>query len=74
VKNTLVDIRQKAGDANSSLAQPRAPRADGTVSLLVENEDSQVTGAFLVVLSERGTILAQQLTVVGWIEYGNSMP
>lgn len=59
------DLRTKAGDPESSLAAPRSPNADGSVSLLVENEDSEGTAAFIVVLSSRGTILAQQLTTVG---------
>lgn len=60
-----VDLRTKAGDANSSLAAPRTPNAEGTASLLVEDEDVLASAAFVVVLSERGTILAQQHTTVG---------
>jgi hypothetical protein len=63
--NVQVDIRQKAGDPNTSLAVPRTANAEGAVSLLVENEDLAGSAAFVVVLSERDTIVAQQVTTIG---------
>ena len=63
--SVLVDLRTKAGDANSSLTAPHNPNTDGSVSLLVEDDDVLGSAAFVVVLSERGTILAQQHTTVG---------
>lgn len=65
VPDLMVDLRTKAGDPESSLASPRSPNADGSVSLLVEDEDAEGSAAFVVVLTSRGTILAQQLTTVG---------
>jgi hypothetical protein len=61
----LVDIRSKAGDPGTSLAEPRAPDAQGNVSLLVTDDDLIGTAAFIVVVSEDGTIQKQQLTTVG---------
>ena len=62
----LVDVRTKAGDASTSLSGgARAPRADGAVTLLVQDDDQLGLAAFLVVLGADGTVLAQSSTVVG---------
>lgn len=60
-----VDIRSKAGDLETSLVSPRQPDSQGTVSLLVENEELQGTGAFIVVVADDETIYKQELTTIG---------
>ena len=61
-----VDIRSKAADPAASLAtSPRAPGADGTVSLLVEDEDRLGQAALVVVLAPDGTPCAQMPTTIG---------
>ncbi len=62
----VVDIRRQPGDpATSLLSEPKAPEADGIVSLLLEDEDTAGTSAFIVVLTSSGLIQAQQATVIG---------
>lgn len=62
----LVDLRTKAGDpATSLIAAPMPPHPDGTVSLLVQDEDHQGEAAFLVVVATNGTVSIQFLTTVG---------
>jgi hypothetical protein len=61
-----VDIRTKPGDSHTSLTGiARTPSADGTVSLLVENEEREGEAALVVVISTSGTILAQTPTIIG---------
>jgi hypothetical protein len=60
-----VDIRSKAADPATSLVAPRAPGADGAVSVLVENEEYEGSAAFIVAVTGDGTIRAQMLTTVG---------
>lgn len=61
-----VDIRTRAGDADASLLdQPGEVRPDGTVSVLVPDEDYEGTAAFIVVLGPHGTTISQTHTTVG---------
>jgi hypothetical protein len=61
-----VDIRTKAADPSTSLAQaPKAPNPDGTVSLPVPDDERIGEAAFVVVLAQDGTIRAQALTTIG---------
>jgi len=61
-----VDIRTKAADAATSIVdRVRQPGADGTVSLLVPDDDRLGEAAFVVVLSDAGVICVQALTTVG---------
>ena len=61
----MVDVRSKAGDPGTSLAEARSPDAQGGVSLLVTDDDLIGAAAFVVVVSEDGTIQKQQLTTIG---------
>jgi hypothetical protein len=61
----LVDIRSKAGDAQSSIGKARTPAQDGTVALLVEDEDRTGTAAFIVVVGANGAVSKQIMTTVG---------
>jgi hypothetical protein len=61
----VVDIRSKAAGPDTSLVlEPKAPDADGSVSLLVPDEVREGDAAFVVVTV--GTSLqVQQLTIIG---------
>jgi hypothetical protein len=62
----MVDLRTKAGDpATSLIAAPRPPQDDGSVSLLVADDDQLGAAALIVVLGADGAVLAQAPTVVG---------
>jgi hypothetical protein len=61
-----VDIRQKAADPSTSLVKlVKSPLADGSVSLLVEDEDRMGQAAFVVVFDESGSLRAQTHTTIG---------
>ena len=62
----LVDIRTQAGNpASSLLAAAKAPEPDGSVSLLVEDEDRAGAAAIVVVVGSGGLVRAQMATIVG---------
>jgi hypothetical protein len=61
----LADLRTKLADAASSLVTPKPVAADGTVSLIVEDDRVLGTAAFLVLLTGAGQVLAKQSTTVG---------
>ena len=61
-----VDIRIKAADPSTSLVTTvKSPLADGSVSLLVEDEDRAGQAAFVVVYDETGSLRAQMHTTIG---------
>jgi len=61
-----VDIRTKAGDAATSLVViSKSPEPDGTVSLLVGDEDRMGEAAFVAVVGKNGLVCAQALTTIG---------
>ncbi len=61
-----VDIRTKAGDPATSLTTTsKSPNADGTVSVLVQDEDRMGEAALIVVLHSDGTVIKQILTTIG---------
>jgi hypothetical protein len=61
-----IDLRTKAGDAETSIAtSPRDVNADGQASLIVEDDAHLRVAAFVVLLAPDGRVLAQQMTVVG---------
>ena len=60
------DIRTRPGDPSSSIAGNTKPLGDnGTASLLIEDEDLEGTGAFVVILADGGTLVAQSETTIG---------
>jgi hypothetical protein len=64
--NLSLDIRRRAGDPSSSVVVSVNPfKANGTASVVVENEELQGQPAFLVLLSEAGTLVAEGNTVIG---------
>jgi hypothetical protein len=60
-----VDLRTKLADAASSLVTPKPVEVDGTVSLMVEDDNVLGTAAFLVLLNAAGQVLEKQSTTVG---------
>ena len=57
LEDIRVDIRSKAGDPKTSLiATPKSPNADGTTSVLIEDEDRVGEAALIVALSGDGTV------------------
>ena len=61
-----VDMRTKAGDAATTLLSgPTVPHADGSVSLLVEDDDRMGEPVLIVVLNSDGTVSKQISTIVG---------
>ena len=64
--NLSLDIRTQAGDpASSVIASVKPIKDNGTISVLVENEDMQGQAAYLVLLSGSGEIVAEAGTVIG---------
>jgi hypothetical protein len=63
--DTKVDIRTKAGDSNTSLTKPKPPNADGTVSILVEDDDRMGEAALIVILDSDGKPMKHIPTTIG---------
>ena len=60
-----VDIRTKAGYPNTSLTKPKPPNSDGTVSILVEDDDRMGEAALIVILDSDGKPMKQIPTTIG---------
>ena len=60
-----VDLRDKLGDASSSLTNLKPVLKDGTASLMVENDSREGTASFLVLLDPQGNILDKTHITVG---------
>ena len=61
-----LDIRKKAADESSSIVvAPKGLKENGTASVVVEDEDLEGAKAFLVLVDDAGTLLAQREIVVG---------
>lgn len=63
-----VDLRTKAGDPTSSLAQGGQPKPVGTegdVSVVVDNPDHEGTAATVILLDPDGRVAAKQNSTVG---------
>ncbi len=62
----FLDIRTQAGNAQSSVALSIKPlKKNGTASVVVENEDMGGLAAFVVLVDEDGSLMAQADTVIG---------
>ncbi len=59
------DIRSKAGDTTSSMADKTKPIQDGKAALVVTNDEAEGQAAFVVIFDESGDLLAKQHTVIG---------
>jgi hypothetical protein len=61
-----VDLRRKAGDPGSTLIVGSVSlSSEGTARILVVDEDSIDTPAFLVALDEEGRVIAQDVVTIG---------
>jgi len=61
-----VDLRRKAGDATTSLISDlKIIGSDGTLSMIVEDDDQEGSAVFVVILTTQDEICAQRLTIVG---------
>ena len=61
-----VDMRQKAGDASSSLiGGGRTLDAEGSATFLVEDGDLEGTSAFMLVLDAEGRALTELTVTIG---------
>jgi hypothetical protein len=66
VQDMKVDVRSKAGDpATSLLAMPKSLKEEGSVSVLVEDEDRMGEAALIVVFNSDGLVSAQTLITIG---------
>jgi len=61
----IVDIRTKAGDPSTSLTKPKPPNANGTVSLIVEDEDRMGEAALIVILDRDEKPMKHMATTIG---------
>ena len=59
------DLRTKAGDAASSITEPKPVDAEGKVGLLVKDEDLKGTVASLVLVDAAGKVFCKETTTVG---------
>ena len=59
------DIRTKPADASTSLAQAKAVGEDGSVALLVGDDSLEGTAAAVVRVTNDGSTIAKQSTLVG---------
>ncbi len=65
-KGLKLDIRSQPGNPDSSLLEGVKPfKENGTVSVVVENEDYEGTAAAVVVLDSNDRLVAQTTTVIG---------
>lgn len=60
-----VDIRTKAGDAGTSIVSAKPLGAQGSVSLVIEDDTLEGQAAIIVVLDAHGRPITQASTVVG---------
>lgn len=62
----VIDLRRKAGAAETSLlGAPVAVPEDGTARLLVEDDDAIETPAFLVLVDRHAAVVAEQTVIIG---------
>ena len=60
-----VDVRTEVNNADSSITGVRTVNAEGSTSLLVEDDDLEGKSAVVVVLDDGGNVLAKQAVIVG---------
>jgi hypothetical protein len=60
-----IDIRTKAADRSSSIAEAKPVSEGAPVSLFVENDSLEGTAAFVVLLTADGHVIAKQSTTIG---------
>jgi len=66
LEDLKVDIRSKAGNPKTSfISTPKSPNVDGTISVLIEDEDRVGEAGFIVVLTTDGMVRKQTLVTIG---------
>jgi len=66
IPGTILDIRTNPGDPQSSLVLTKKPVDEfGKSSVIVEDEGLQNSKAMIVILDEKGGIMAQKDTIIG---------
>lgn len=60
-----LDLRRQPGNPASSQVTPKPFKADGTTSVIVENEDLQGSATAVVVTDKNGNLVAQCMTLIG---------
>ena len=66
IDDLFLDIRQQAGNPDTSLVMSVKPvKADGTASVVVEDDELEGAEAVIVLLDENGGLMAQVETVIG---------
>ena len=60
-----VDVRTKAADGTTSLAAAKDVPAEGTVSLIVADDEQEGCAAVVVLVDAAGRVVAKQATTVG---------
>lgn len=60
-----VDLRTKSNDPESSKAQPKTVAADGTASLLVEDDSLEGSTAVVVLIDAAGNVIGKQASIIG---------
>lgn len=65
VPGLTADIRTRAGDPATSLAQPKPVDATGRAGLLVEDESLEGSAVLVVLLDTSGRVVSRQSTTVG---------
>jgi hypothetical protein len=65
-EGSIVDLRERVGDAGSSVAvAPKPLDAAGIVSLVVDDDEREGDAVSVVVCDEAGKVLAQATTTIG---------
>lgn len=60
-----VDLREKAADPGSTIASPKAVAKDGSVSLIVTDENKQGSATLLLLLDHAGNVIDKSPVTVG---------
>ena len=60
-----VDLREKAADPGSTIASPKAVAKDGSVSLIVTDENKQGSATLLLLLDHAGNVIDKSPVMVG---------
>jgi hypothetical protein len=62
----MVDIRTEPGNATSSIGvTTKSLKDNGTASVVVEDEELEGSGAVVVLIDQKGELVAQSATIVG---------
>jgi hypothetical protein len=61
----LVDLREKLNDATTSITEPRPVAGDGSVAVVVANDEHAGRATNLVLLDSAGTVVDKQAVTVG---------